>query len=71
MVDLKGSLGSLKRTNELYEDKENVDVIAWAGQVAVHREQPIPLNSFLKDLNAPLEILVRDFLTDRDLTIKG
>ncbi|XP_043936097.1 protein misato homolog 1 [Protopterus annectens] len=48
LMDLKGSLTSLKQEGLLYSDGKHNSSLTWEGNVAVHREEPAVKSSFLK-----------------------
>ncbi|XP_042296905.1 protein misato homolog 1 [Sceloporus undulatus] len=51
LMDLKGSLGNLKQEGALYQDAEANTPVAWKGNLTTHREDPSPVNPFLKGLS--------------------
>ncbi|XP_023382742.1 LOW QUALITY PROTEIN: protein misato homolog 1-like [Pteropus vampyrus] len=50
LMDLKGSLNSLKQEGGLYRDKQLDAAIAWQGKLTTHKEEPHPKNPYLQDL---------------------
>ncbi|XP_021570269.1 protein misato homolog 1-like isoform X1 [Carlito syrichta] len=50
LVDLKGSLNSLKEEGGLYRDKQLDAAIAWQGKLTTHTEESCPKNPYLQDL---------------------
>ncbi|KAI9332358.1 tubulin domain-containing protein [Obelidium mucronatum] len=50
IVDLKGSLGTLKKVNQLYEDAEVHADASWDGKVDVRKQDPTPKNDYLNYL---------------------
>nr|KAF6397368.1 misato mitochondrial distribution and morphology regulator 1 [Rousettus aegyptiacus] len=51
LMDLKGSLNSLKQEGGLYRDKQLDAAIAWQGKLTTHKEEPHPTtNPYLQDL---------------------
>ncbi|KAI8618705.1 tubulin domain-containing protein [Chytriomyces sp. MP71] len=52
IVDLKGSLGSLKRINQLYENAQDQEHVAWNGKVHVSRQDAAPKNEYLTYLES-------------------
>ncbi|KAJ3025317.1 UNVERIFIED_CONTAM: Protein misato 1 [Siphonaria sp. JEL0065] len=56
IVDLKGSLGTLKKINQLYEDAEaQADAASWNGKVDVRRQDLLPKNDYLNYLETEEE----------------
>ncbi|XP_053133222.1 protein misato homolog 1 isoform X2 [Hemicordylus capensis] len=53
LMDLKGSLGSLKKEGDLYPDQRTNPSVAWKGSLTTHEEQPSPANPFLQGLDRP------------------
>ncbi|XP_066466436.1 protein misato homolog 1 [Tiliqua scincoides] len=53
IMDLKGSLGSLKREGSLCQDVRTNTPVAWKGDVTTHQEQPDPGSLFLEGLDRP------------------
>ncbi|KAJ3410905.1 mtDNA inheritance, partitioning of the mitochondrial organelle [Chytridiales sp. JEL 0842] len=51
VVDLKGSLGSLKKSNPHYEDDDETSH-AWGGKVDKFKQEPYKKNEFLQHLDA-------------------
>ncbi|XP_054834631.1 protein misato homolog 1 isoform X2 [Eublepharis macularius] len=51
VMDLKGSLSSLKQEGCLYQDTKTNTPVAWKGKLTAHQEETSPKNPFLKDLN--------------------
>ncbi|MBZ3877185.1 Protein misato-like protein 1 [Sciurus carolinensis] len=50
LMDLKGSLNSLKEEGGLYWDKQLDAAIAWHGKLSTHKEEVYPKNPQLQDL---------------------
>nr|XP_060614140.1 protein misato homolog 1 [Anolis sagrei ordinatus] len=50
LMDLKGNMGSLKQEGTLYHDTNTDTPVAWKGTLTTHREDPSPVNPFLKGL---------------------
>uniref|UniRef100_A0A8C8Z6X2 Protein misato homolog 1 n=1 Tax=Prolemur simus TaxID=1328070 RepID=A0A8C8Z6X2_PROSS len=50
LMDLKGSLSSLKEEGALYRDKQLDAAIAWCGKLTTHKEEVYPKNTYLQDL---------------------
>nr|XP_048684361.1 protein misato homolog 1 isoform X1 [Caretta caretta] len=57
LMDLKGSLNSLKEEGCLYGDMKRDTSVAWPGSLSTHQEDPPAKNLFLQDLSK-LEVLV-------------
>ncbi|KAJ3247401.1 Protein misato 1 [Chytriomyces hyalinus] len=55
VVDLKGSLGTLKRVNQLYEDSEDQEHLAWNGKIDVRRQDAYAKNEYLTFLETEEE----------------
>ncbi|KAJ6656927.1 hypothetical protein lerEdw1_002928 [Lerista edwardsae] len=53
VMDLKGSLSSLKREGGLYQDVKTNTPVTWKGDVTTHQEEPGPDNLFLEGLDRP------------------
>uniref|UniRef100_A0A6J0U128 Protein misato homolog 1 n=1 Tax=Pogona vitticeps TaxID=103695 RepID=A0A6J0U128_9SAUR len=53
LMDLKGSLGSLKQEGSLYEETNANRPTAWRGNLSTHQEDPSPANPFLQGLSRP------------------
>lgn len=53
IMDLKGSLSSLKLEGGLYQDTKTNTSVAWKGDVTTHREEPDHGNLVLEGLNKP------------------
>ncbi|XP_062897927.1 protein misato homolog 1 [Mobula hypostoma] len=51
LMDLKGSLSSLKQEGVLYGASQAVPALAWNGSLTVHKEDPVTKNQFLQQLN--------------------
>nr|XP_006001695.1 PREDICTED: protein misato homolog 1 [Latimeria chalumnae] len=51
LMDVKGSLNTLKQDGCLYDDGKQDTALTWKGTVATHREEPVVKNPFLKDLD--------------------
>ncbi|XP_028566875.2 protein misato homolog 1 isoform X2 [Podarcis muralis] len=51
LMDLKGSLSSLKQEGCLYADAKTSTPLTWKGNLTTHQEDPSPANPFLPDLN--------------------
>ncbi|ORY51998.1 tubulin nucleotide-binding domain-like protein [Rhizoclosmatium globosum] len=51
IVDLKGSLGTLKKINQLYEDSDTQADVSWNGKVDVRKQDPLPKNEYLNYLD--------------------
>uniref|UniRef100_A0A2K5NI77 Protein misato homolog 1 n=1 Tax=Cercocebus atys TaxID=9531 RepID=A0A2K5NI77_CERAT len=49
LMDLKGSLSSLKEEGGLYRDKQLDAAIAWCGKLTTHKEELCPKNPYLQD----------------------
>ncbi|XP_020021743.1 protein misato homolog 1 isoform X2 [Castor canadensis] len=60
LVDLKGSLSSLKEEGGLYRDKQLDAAIAWQGKLTTHREEVPPKNPYLQDLLSAEGVLSSD-----------
>nr|BAG58165.1 unnamed protein product [Homo sapiens] len=64
LMDLKGSLSSLKEEGGLYRDKQLDAAIAWQGKLTTHKEELYPKNPYLQDfLSAEVRASVLNFLT--------
>ncbi|XP_046277981.1 protein misato homolog 1 isoform X7 [Marmota monax] len=50
LMDLKGSLNSLKEEGGLYWDKQLDAAVAWHGKLTTHKEEVYPQNPHLQDL---------------------
>ncbi|XP_042537457.1 protein misato homolog 1 [Dipodomys spectabilis] len=50
LMDLKGSLNSLREEGGLYRDKQLDAAIAWQGKLTTHKEEVYPKNPYLQDL---------------------
>ncbi|KAM4807406.1 protein misato homolog 1 isoform X3 [Urocitellus parryii] len=50
LMDLKGSLNSLKEESGLYWDKQLDAAVAWHGKLTTHKEEVYPKNPHLQDL---------------------
>ncbi|XP_061461962.1 protein misato homolog 1 isoform X2 [Rhineura floridana] len=53
LMDLKGSLSSLKQEGCLYTDTKTNTPLAWKGNLTMHQEDPSPVNPFLMNLDKP------------------
>nr|XP_056709471.1 protein misato homolog 1 [Euleptes europaea] len=51
VMDLKGSLSSLRREGCLYQDPKTNTPVAWKGNLMTHQEDPSPKNPFMNSLN--------------------
>ncbi|XP_051901698.1 protein misato homolog 1 [Pristis pectinata] len=51
LLDLKGSLSSLKQEGDLYGVSQVEPALTWKGSLTVHREDPVAKNQFLQQLN--------------------
>uniref|UniRef100_A0A2K6QRM4 Protein misato homolog 1 n=1 Tax=Rhinopithecus roxellana TaxID=61622 RepID=A0A2K6QRM4_RHIRO len=51
LMDLKGSLSSLKEEGGLYRDKQLDAAIAWQGKLTTHKEELCPKNPYLQDFS--------------------
>ncbi|XP_007946803.1 protein misato homolog 1 [Orycteropus afer afer] len=60
LMDLKGSLSSLKQEGGLYKDKQLDAAIAWQGKLTTHREELCPKNPYLQDLLSAEGVLSSD-----------
>ncbi|XP_020768104.1 protein misato homolog 1 isoform X2 [Odocoileus virginianus] len=60
LMDLKGSLSSLKQEGGLYRDKELDAAIAWQGKLTTHKEELYPKNPYLQDLLSAEGVLSSD-----------
>uniref|UniRef100_A0A8C6CZB4 Protein misato homolog 1 n=1 Tax=Moschus moschiferus TaxID=68415 RepID=A0A8C6CZB4_MOSMO len=60
LMDLKGSLSSLKQEGGLYRDKQLDAAIAWQGKLTTHKEEPYPKNPYLQDLLSAEGVLSSD-----------
>ncbi|XP_026312837.1 protein misato homolog 1 isoform X1 [Piliocolobus tephrosceles] len=64
LMDLKGSLSSLKEEGGLYRDKQLDAAIAWQGKLTTHKEELCPKNPYLQDfLSAEVRASALNFLT--------
>ncbi|XP_006861624.1 PREDICTED: protein misato homolog 1 isoform X2 [Chrysochloris asiatica] len=59
LMDLKGSLSSLKQEGGLYRDKLDA-AIAWQGKLTTHKEELCPKNPYLQDLLSAEGVLNSD-----------
>ncbi|KAL1772303.1 misato-like 1 [Sigmodon hispidus] len=50
LMDLKGSLNSLKEEGGLYKDQQLEATVAWQGKITTHKEEAYPKNPNLQDL---------------------
>ncbi|XP_036200876.1 protein misato homolog 1 isoform X1 [Myotis myotis] len=62
LMDLKGSLSSLKQESGLYRDKQLDAAIAWQGKLTTHKEELHPKNPYLQDLLSVEGVLSSDGL---------
>ncbi|XP_057582051.1 protein misato homolog 1 [Hippopotamus amphibius kiboko] len=60
LMDLKGSLSSLKQEGGLYRDKQLDAAIAWQGKLTTHKEELCPKNPYLHDLLSAEGVLTSD-----------
>ncbi|XP_047640313.1 protein misato homolog 1 isoform X1 [Phacochoerus africanus] len=60
LMDLKGSLSSLKQEGGLYRDKQLDAAIAWQGKLTTHKEELYPKNPYLQDLMGAEGVLSSD-----------
>ncbi|XP_008569063.1 PREDICTED: protein misato homolog 1 isoform X1 [Galeopterus variegatus] len=60
LMDLKGSLNSLKEEGGLYRDKQLDATIAWQGKLTTHKEELYPKNPYLQDLLSAEGVLSSD-----------
>ncbi|XP_024603874.1 protein misato homolog 1 isoform X4 [Neophocaena asiaeorientalis asiaeorientalis] len=60
LMDLKGSLSSLKQEGGLYRDKQLDAAIAWQGKLTTHKEEIYPKNPYLQDLLSAEGVLNSD-----------
>ncbi|XP_024653784.2 protein misato homolog 1 isoform X1 [Macaca nemestrina] len=60
LMDLKGSLSSLKEEGGLYRDKELDAAIAWQGKLTTHKEELCPKNPYLQDFLSAEGVLSSD-----------
>ncbi|XP_052493592.1 protein misato homolog 1 [Budorcas taxicolor] len=60
LMDLKGSLSSLKQEGGLYRDKQLDAAIAWQGKLTTHKEELYPKNPYLQDLLSAEGVLSSD-----------
>ncbi|XP_078390239.1 protein misato homolog 1 [Cetorhinus maximus] len=51
LMDLKGSLSSLKQEGALYGVSQTKPALTWKGNLSVHKEDPIIKNQFLQQLD--------------------
>uniref|UniRef100_UPI00398EB028 protein misato homolog 1 n=1 Tax=Pristiophorus japonicus TaxID=55135 RepID=UPI00398EB028 len=51
LLDLKGSLSSLKQEGALYGTVQTEPALTWEGNLTVHKEDPIVKNQFLQQLD--------------------
>ncbi|KAK3583544.1 hypothetical protein CHS0354_026128 [Potamilus streckersoni] len=65
LIDLKGSLNSLKQKGTLYEiPHEEEEDIKWSGDITMHKEAAPPKNKFLKELEEADGIQEKDSPSD-------
>ncbi|XP_029437115.1 protein misato homolog 1 isoform X2 [Rhinatrema bivittatum] len=67
LMDLKGSLNSLRQEGCLYEDDKVDWTVAWQGSVATYKEEAPVKNPFLQDLN----MLEGETVTEADGSPRG
>ncbi|XP_058395388.1 protein misato homolog 1 isoform X1 [Diceros bicornis minor] len=60
LMDLKGSLSSLKQDGGLYRDKLLDAAIAWQGKLTTHKEELYPKNPYLQDFLSAEGVLNSD-----------
>ncbi|XP_022346863.1 protein misato homolog 1 isoform X4 [Enhydra lutris kenyoni] len=60
LMDLKGSLSSLKQEGGLYGDAQLDAAIAWQGKLTTHKEELCPKNPYLQDLRSAEGVLSSD-----------
>ncbi|XP_038167190.1 protein misato homolog 1 isoform X3 [Arvicola amphibius] len=60
LMDLKGSLNSLKEEGGLYKDRQLEAAVAWQGKLTTHREEEYPKNPNLQDLLSAEGVLNTD-----------
>ncbi|XP_004693702.1 PREDICTED: protein misato homolog 1 isoform X2 [Condylura cristata] len=60
LMDLKGSLSSLKQEGGLYRDKQLDAAIAWQGKLTTHKEELYSRNPYLQDLLSAEGVLSSD-----------
>ncbi|XP_032121034.1 protein misato homolog 1 isoform X3 [Sapajus apella] len=60
LMDLKGSLSSLKEEGGLYKDKQLDAAIAWQGKLTTHKEELYPKNPYLQDFLSAEGVLCSD-----------
>ncbi|XP_036129665.1 protein misato homolog 1 isoform X1 [Molossus molossus] len=60
LMDLKGSLSSLKQESGLYRDKQLDAAIAWQGKLTTHKEELYTKNPYLQDLPSVEGVLSSD-----------
>ncbi|KAM9686591.1 protein misato homolog 1 isoform 1-T1 [Trichechus inunguis] len=60
LMDLKGSLSSLKQEGELYRDKHLDAAIAWQGKLTTHKEELCSKNPYLQNEGRPEGVLRSD-----------
>ncbi|XP_030887518.1 protein misato homolog 1 isoform X3 [Leptonychotes weddellii] len=60
LMDLKGSLSSLKQEGGLYGDRQLDAAIAWQGKLTTHKEELYPPNPYLQDLLSAEGVLSSD-----------
>ncbi|KAM4662434.1 protein misato homolog 1 [Discoglossus pictus] len=64
IMDLKGSVGSLRQEGLLYEDKDTMHITpAWKGNLTTHKEEPLAKAEFSTEQGA--------MLTDRDIDVRA
>ncbi|KAK2508457.1 hypothetical protein MC885_021370 [Smutsia gigantea] len=62
LMDLKGSLSSLKQEGGLYRDRQLDAAIAWQGKLTTHKEELYPKNPYLHDYLSAEGVLSSDGL---------
>ncbi|XP_059121625.1 protein misato homolog 1 isoform X2 [Peromyscus eremicus] len=60
LMDLKGSLNTLKEEGALYKDRQLEAAVAWQGKLTTHREEAYPKNPNLQDLLSAEGVLSTD-----------
>lgn len=60
LMDLKGSLSSLKEEGGLYRDKQLDAAIAWQGKLTTHKEELCPKNPYLQEFLSAEGVLSSD-----------
>nr|XP_033778933.1 protein misato homolog 1-like [Geotrypetes seraphini] len=67
LMDLKGSLNSLRQEGCLYGDNKTDCTMAWKGTMTTHKEEPPVKNPFLQDLS----ILEGETIAEADGGLRG